>query len=122
MVREAEPEYERSDMTIFQQKIMRILMGLMWRVFHKKGFKAPPGIIRLDVTPDTKNSPRLILTMEQSMSTDKNPIKHISFTPDEVVSSEIFRGKLIICTRDAIWEVFEDENVLRKKLIAHIHI
>lgn len=55
-----------NNMTTFQQKTMRILMGLMWMVFHKKRFKAPPGIIKLDVTPDTKNSPRLILVMEQN--------------------------------------------------------
>ena len=55
-----------NNMTTFQQTIMRVLMMLMWITFYKRRFKAPPGIIKLDVTPDAKNSPRLILVMEQN--------------------------------------------------------
>ena len=46
----------------------------------------------------------------------------VDFAPDEIVSSVIFRGRFFVCTRSAVFEVFEDhedKSFLRRKLIAH---
>lgn len=54
-----------NDFRRYQQIIFRILIHILWRLFHKNRFKAPPGVIRLDITPDENESPRIIITMEQ---------------------------------------------------------
>ena len=44
----------------------------------------------------------------------------INFAPDEIVSSEIFRGRFFICTRHILWEVEENSDGFTQiKLIKH---
>ena len=44
-----------------------------------------------------------------------------NFAPDEIVSSEIFRGRLFICTRHILWEVEESsDGSMQTKVIKHI--
>ena len=42
-----------------------------------------------------------------------------NFAPDEIVSTEIFHGRFFLCSQHALWEIFEDEDILRIKLITH---
>ena len=43
-----------------------------------------------------------------------------NFAPDEIVSSEIFRGRFFICTRHILWEVEESpDSSMQIKIIKH---
>ena len=45
----------------------------------------------------------------------------MNFFPDEIVSSEIFHGRFLVCCKHSIWEIEEDcyGEFLQRKLIAY---
>lgn len=45
--------------------------------------------------------------------------KCMDFSPDEIETVEKYEGRLIVCCKHSVWEIFEDNNgVLRRKQIS----
>lgn len=58
----------------------------------------------------------------KSLQAKTKPKMIMDFSPDEIVSTEIYHGKFLVFCKHSVWEIEEScyENYLQRKLIAYI--
>ena len=69
----------------------------------------------------SKTEKQDVAVVDKTESVQKREQMIMDFAPDEIVSSEIFHGRFLVCCKHSIWEIEEDcyGEFLQRKLIAY---
>jgi len=94
------------------------------RSFLKSVGKTFGGVLGVGAVglPKAKSIPDTIITANCTDAVQEwNQLNYFDFSPDEIVSFEVFNGRFFVICKHSIWEIFEDyDGMLSKKGISFI--